>query len=44
LLLGEPDVEVGVKSLSNEDAEGNVQPIWRSYACSFARGATPPKA
>jgi hypothetical protein len=27
LLLGEPDVEVGLKSLPREDAHGNVQPI-----------------
>ena len=39
LLLGEPDAEVGVESLPNEDAHGNVHPMRRLYACSFARGA-----
>src|SRR5919198_3869956 len=28
-----------LKSLPNEDAQGNVQPIRRLYACSFAKGA-----
>ena len=28
-----------LKSLPNEDAQGNVQPIRRLYACSFASGA-----
>src|SRR5919198_4715413 len=28
-----------LKSLPNEDAQGNAQPIRRLYACSFASGA-----
>jgi len=28
-----------LKSLPNEDAQGNVHPIRRLYACSFASGA-----
>jgi hypothetical protein len=28
-----------LKSLRNEDAQGNVHPIRRLYACSFASGA-----
>src|SRR5213594_2708458 len=28
-----------LKSLPNEDAQGNVHPIRRLYACSFTRGA-----
>ena len=28
-----------LKSLPSEDAQGNVQPIRRLYACSFASGA-----
>jgi len=28
-----------LKSLPNEDAQGNVHPIRRSYRCSVARGA-----
>ena len=28
-----------LKSPPNEDAQGNVQPIRRLYACSFASGA-----
>ena len=29
----------GLKSPPNEDAQGNVHPIRRLYACSFASGA-----
>ncbi len=28
-----------LKSVPNEDAQGNVHPIRRLYPCSFARGA-----
>src|SRR5215831_2463552 len=34
-----PTLKSGLKSLPDEDAQGNVQPIRRWYACSFASGA-----
>ena len=34
-----PTLKSKLKSLPNEDAQGNVQPIRRLYACSFASGA-----
>src|SRR3979490_1499443 len=36
---GKPRLKATLKSLPDEDAHGNVQPIRRLYACSFARGA-----
>jgi hypothetical protein len=35
LFICERDIEVGVKSLPNEDAQGKVQPIRALYACSI---------
>jgi len=36
LFLGEPDaLKSKLKSSPNEDAQGNVHPILRLYACSF---------
>src|SRR2546425_5738683 len=34
-----PTLKSTLKSLPSEDAQGNVHPIRRLYACSFARGA-----
>src|SRR5437870_9654770 len=34
-----PTLKSKLKSPPNDDAQGNVQPIRRLYACSFARGA-----
>jgi hypothetical protein len=34
-----PTLKSKLKSLPSEDAQGNVHPIRRLYACSFASGA-----
>jgi hypothetical protein len=34
-----PTLKSKLKSPPNEDAQGNVQPMRRLYACSFASGA-----
>ena len=34
-----PTLKSALKSLPNDDAQGNVHPIRRLYACSFASGA-----